>query len=113
MICQKTSGLYGRCSYLDNSHAFHQEQYLYFLSTNKYRVLVYRGTLRPTTKSKTDFYTFFMILNMYIAPGQNQTAPRGQNDDVTRNFFSRQSSDASLRLWTTIVSKSFILPAFF
>ena len=49
----------------------------YFVSTNKYRVLVYRGTLRPTTKSKTDFYTFFMILNMYIAPGQKSDSSQG------------------------------------
>ena len=36
-------------------------------------------TLRPTTKSKTDFYTFFMILNMYIyiAPGQKSDSSQG------------------------------------
>ena len=49
----------------------------YFVSTNKYRVLEYRGALRPTTKSKTDFYTFFMILNMYIASGQKSDSSQG------------------------------------
>ena len=32
-------------SNLDSSHVFHQEQYLYFVSTNKNRLLVYRGAL--------------------------------------------------------------------
>ena len=77
MICQIIFGLYSRCSYLDSSHVFYQEQYLYFVSTNKYRVLVYQGTLGPTTKSITDFYTFFMILNMYIAPGQKSDSSHG------------------------------------
>ena len=30
-------------------------------------------------------YNFFMILYMYIDPGQGQTAPRGQSFDVNRN----------------------------
>ena len=29
-----------------------------------------------------------MILYMYIAPGQEQTAPRGQSFDVNRNVLS-------------------------
>ena len=35
---------------------------------------------------KSDFiqFFFFMILYIYIAPGQGQTAPRGQNFDVDR-----------------------------
>ena len=34
------------------------------------------------------FYAiFFMILFMYIAPGQGQTAPRGQSFNVNRNVF--------------------------
>ena len=33
-------------------------------------------------------YNFFMISYMYIAPGQEQTAPRGQNFDVNRKALS-------------------------
>ena len=36
-----------------------------------------------------------MILYMYIAPGQGQTAHRGQSFDVNRNFLSLHSSVAS------------------
>ena len=38
-----------------------------------------------------------MILYMYIAPGQGQTAPRGQNVDVNRNVLSLHSFVASLK----------------
>ena len=38
---------------------------------------------------KSDFIQFFfMILYMYIAPGQRQTAPRGQNFEVNRKALS-------------------------
>ena len=38
---------------------------------------------------KFDFIHFFsMILDMYIAAGQGQTAPRGQSSDVNRNVLS-------------------------
>ena len=44
------------------------------------------------------FYAiFFMILYMYIAPGQGQTAPRGQNFNVNRNVLSFHSFDASFQ----------------
>ena len=45
------------------------------------------------------FYTlfFFMILCMYIVPGQGQTAPRGQSFDVNRNVLSLHSFVASLK----------------
>ena len=36
-----------------------------------------------------------MILYMYIAPGQGQTAPRGLNFDVNRNVLSLHSLAAS------------------
>ena len=40
------------------------------------------------------FYAiFFMILYMYIAPGQGQTAPRGQSFNVNRNVLSFHSLD--------------------
>ena len=42
-------------------------------------------------------YNFFMILYMYIAPGQGQTAPRGQSFDVNRNVLSLHSFVASLK----------------
>ena len=38
-----------------------------------------------------------MILYMYIAPGQGQTAPRGKNFDVNRNISSLHSFVASLK----------------
>ena len=45
---------------------------------------------------KSDFmHFFFFILNMYIAPGQGQTAPRGQSFNVNRNVMSFHSFDAS------------------
>ena len=47
---------------------------------------------------KSDFIHFFMILYMYIAPGQRQTAPRGQSFDVTRNVLSLHSFIASLKI---------------
>ena len=38
---------------------------------------------------KSDFiHIFFMILHMYIAPGQGQTNPWRQNFDVNRNILS-------------------------
>ena len=48
---------------------------------------------------------FFMILYMYIAPGQGQTAPRGQSFDVNRNGLSLHSFVASLKkcLWSLIL----------
>ena len=38
-----------------------------------------------------------MILYMYIAPGQGQTAPRGQSFNVNRNILSFHSFDASFK----------------
>ena len=44
------------------------------------------------------FYTiFFITLYMYIAPGQGQTAPRGQSFDVNRNTLSLHSFVASFK----------------
>ena len=44
------------------------------------------------------FYTIvFMILYMYIAPGQGQTARRGQSFDVNRNVLSLHSFVASFK----------------
>ena len=40
---------------------------------------------------------FFMILHMYIAPGQGHTAPRGQNFDVNRNVLSLHSFVTSFK----------------
>ena len=56
------------------------------------------------------FYTFFfMILYMYIAPGQRQTTPRGQSFDVNRNVLSLHSFVASLKkcLWSLILYNCF------
>ena len=44
------------------------------------------------------FYAiFFMILYMYIAPGQGQTATRGRSSNVNRNVLSFHSFDASFK----------------
>ena len=44
------------------------------------------------------FYAiFFMILYMYIAPGQGQTAPRGKSFNVNRNVLLFHSFDASFK----------------
>ena len=40
---------------------------------------------------------FFMILYMYTAPGQGQTAPRGQSFDVNRNVLSLHLFVASFK----------------
>ena len=42
-------------------------------------------------------YNFFMILYMFTAPGQGQTAPRGQSFDVNRNVLSLHSFVASFK----------------
>ena len=47
--------------------------------------------------SKSDFILFFMILYMYIAPGQGQTAPRGQIFDVNRKALSLYPFAASFK----------------
>ena len=47
---------------------------------------------------KSDFiHFFFMILYMYIAPGQGQKAPRGQNFDVNRKALSLYPFAASFK----------------
>ena len=46
---------------------------------------------------KSDFIDFFMILYMYIALRQGQTAPRGQSFDVNRNVLSLHLFVASLK----------------
>ena len=60
--------------------------------------------------SEVWFYTiFFMILYMYIAPGQEQTAPRGQSFDVNRHVLSLHSFVASFKkcLWRLILCNFF------
>ena len=56
---------------------------------------------------KVWFYTFFffMIWYMYIALGQGQTAPRGQNFDVNRKAKSRKIGQGQPRtiIWTNLV----------
>ena len=42
-------------------------------------------------------YHFFMILHMFIAPGQGQTAHMGQRFDVNRNVLSLHSFVASFK----------------
>ena len=56
--------------------------------------------LQDSTKSLFSlilYNFFFMILYMHIAPGQGQTAPRGQSFDVNRNVLSLHSFVASLK----------------
>ena len=47
--------------------------------------------------SQKFFYHFFMILYMYIAPGQGQTAHRGQRFDVNSYVLSLHSFVASFK----------------
>ena len=59
---------------------------------------------------KSDFIRlFFMILYMYIAPGQGQTAPRGQSFHVNRNVLSLHSFVASFKkcLWSLFLYNFF------
>ena len=42
--------------------------------------------------SKSDLYTYLMILYMYIAPGQGQTIPWGQNFYININFWCQQKA---------------------
>ena len=69
-----------------------------FIST---RTSCHFGHLLQVVKKislKSDFIQFFfMILYMYIAPGQGQTAPRGQSFNVNRNVLSFHLFDASLK----------------
>ena len=48
---------------------------------------------------KSDFIHFFMFkcIYMYIAPGQRQTAPRGQNFDVSNKGLSLYPFVASFK----------------
>ena len=47
---------------------------------------------------KSDFiHFFFMILHMFIAPGQGLTTPWGRNVDVNRNVLSLRSFVASFK----------------
>ena len=62
--------------------------------------------LLQVKKKSVWFYTiFFMILYMYITPGQGLTTPWGQNFDVNRNLLSLQSYVASFKksLWSLIL----------
>ena len=62
---------------------------------------------------KSDFIQFFSWFNtctLYIAPGQGQTAARGQKFDVNRNVLSLQSFVASLKkkcLWSLLLYNFF------
>ena len=62
--------------------------------------------LLQVLKKTLYFYTLiFMILYMYIAPGQGLTTPWGQNFDVNRNLLSLQSYVASFKKspWSLIL----------
>ena len=47
--------------------------------------------LKKFSLKSDSIHYFFMILYMYIAPGQGQKAPRGQSFDVNRNVLSLHS----------------------
>ena len=52
-----------------------------------------------------------MILYMYIAPGQGQTALRGQSFDFNRNVLSLHSFVASFKknVWSLILNIFFMI----
>ena len=55
--------------------------------------------------SKSDFYTFLMILYMYIDPGQGQKSPCGQTFDVNRKpyHFDHLLQVSKKSLWILIL----------
>ena len=57
------------------------------------------------------FYSFFMILYKYIAPGQGLTTPWGRNFDVNRNILTLRSFVASFKksLWSLILYNFFMI----
>ena len=70
------------------------------------RNLLSLRSFATSLKKTLYFYTiFFMILYMYIAPGQGLTTPWGQNFDVNRNLLSLQSYAASFKRspWSLIL----------
>ena len=61
-------------------------------------ILVICCKLKKKNLFEVWFYAFFFqILYMYIAPGQGQTAHRGQSFNVNRNVLSFHSFDASFK----------------
>ena len=52
-------------------------------------------------------YIFFMILYMYIAPGQGLTTPWGRNFNVNRNILSLRSFVSKTSLWSLILHHFF------
>ena len=46
---------------------------------------------------KSDFYTFNMILYIYIAPGQGLTTPWARHFDINRNILTLRSFVTSLK----------------
>ena len=64
-----------------------------------------------TISLKSDFtHFFFIILYMYIAPGQAQAAPKGQSFDGNKNVLSLHSFVASFK---TMSLKSDFIHFFF
>ena len=55
------------------------------------------GHLLQVKKISLKSFFVFMLLYMYIASGQGQTAPRGQRVDVNRNVLSLHSFVASFK----------------
>ena len=52
---------------------------------------------KKSHRSPILYHFFLMILYMYIAPGQGQTARRGQSFNVNRNVLSLHSFVTSLK----------------
>ena len=69
----------------------------FYVNRNILSLWSFVASFKNKISLKSDFMQFFMILYMYIAPGQGQTAPRGQSFNVNRNVLSFNSFDASFQ----------------
>ena len=69
----------------------------FYVSRNILSLWSFVASLKKNLFEVWFYAIFFMILYMYIAPGQGQTAPRGQSFNVNRNVLSFHSFDASFQ----------------
>ena len=82
----------------------------FYVKRNILSLWSFVASFKKTSLWSLIFCNFFMILYMYIAPGQGQTAPRGQSFNVNRNVLSFHLFDASFKkkcLWNLILYNLF------
>ena len=69
----------------------------FYVNRNILSLWSFVASLKKISLKSRFYIILFMILYMYIALGQGQTAPRGQSFDVNRNVLSLHSFVASLK----------------